>query len=871
MTIRLLATYGPFSPNTIVTLASGTETTLVAGGNATTDLSGGVPYNYQLPQNTRQNGIAYAPDGTPLGYSDSAGTVLAPFPGISVPGAPTGLALTPIAGGLVAAFTAPAISGGTAITGYELTLSTGQVQVGATTTITINAPATAITATVKAINGYGKSAASSASASATPTAYVAPTYPGAPTGLTLTRGDGKVTATWTAAATNGSAIRNTVVTLSNGAVGVAQGSATTIDITTPNGQAVTATARANNSEGPGPVSTVSNSVTPAPIAIITLTQSQSPYTIQASDDGNVLLVQSTADFTINAPVLNTGFTVNVQQAAGYIYPVIIAESSTTGVNTNGLPIKSDSTHAEGLGSNMVRGPGKVATLTYTSSSAFTLSGDVGKMQQVCDRTGYPNSTNSTIRQAMGRTFHAVNGGKVGGNLVRMLIGYTNTYGWGESVIAGDMTVGCALEYPIGASTTPVQGLSGGSATATLVGGTKNTVFFEVVPTSPIPFNSTWEEVAIRTYFTGASGTGICYGNGKRRDEYYEYGTATSPSIDRTMTLFSAFPANPVSLQGSNPNSQQCIRPCLILGVTDTGATFYMGTSRDTPSNGDVPATRYAGDIERIWGRQGCFGNFAASSEGMGTSWTSNPQNSALRRSWLKYFGNVVNGHGVNDLSAGITQLEARYTALMAIAEFKGRRQYVNTIAPTLIATTDYLTTLAGQSQSNATLETNRVAVNAAIRAGTISGITGYAELADIYESARDSGLLKVHARARTLTDVTITAGTNVLNSPLGAFTSADDGLYARVPMGSSGAYQMPVLTYVSATQMTMKAYGSFLALNATTAVIAGQNVYIGADDTYTDGTGTTSGLYANHGSYRAGALVEAQSSAPTIPAIGPVN
>ncbi|MCX7283904.1 MAG: hypothetical protein NTX28_07645 [Novosphingobium sp.] len=263
MTIRLLSTYRQFKPNTNVTLASGTETALVAGGNATTDLSGGVPYDYQLPANTMQGNVAYAPDGVPLGIADSTGKIISGFSGIAAPGAPTGIALTAIAGGVLATLTAPGSNGGTAITGYEVTLSTGQVQLGETTTITVNAPAgVAVTATAKAINGFGKSVASTASASVTPTAFVTPARPGAPTSLTLAAGNGKVTATWAAAASNGSAIRDTIVTLSNGATGVALGSATTVDITTPNGLAVTATARANNGEGAGPVSGVSNSVTP---------------------------------------------------------------------------------------------------------------------------------------------------------------------------------------------------------------------------------------------------------------------------------------------------------------------------------------------------------------------------------------------------------------------------------------------------------------------------------------------------------------------------------------------------------------------------------------------------------------------------------
>lgn len=262
MTIRLLAQYQGNPPNTIVTLAGGVETALVAAGNATTDLSGGVPPVYVTPANSQIGDVLYGPDGVPLGIADPTGKLLTNFNGITVPGAPTGVALTPIAGGVLAAFTPSATLGGTVGVGYEVTLSNGRVQRGAASPIVVNSPAGAVTGTVKQINGAGLSVASAASASATVTTYTAPTIPGAPTSLVLTAGNGKVTANWTAAASNGSAIRNTVVTLSNGATATALGSATTVDVITPNDLPVTATARANNGEGAGPVSAVSNSVTP---------------------------------------------------------------------------------------------------------------------------------------------------------------------------------------------------------------------------------------------------------------------------------------------------------------------------------------------------------------------------------------------------------------------------------------------------------------------------------------------------------------------------------------------------------------------------------------------------------------------------------
>lgn len=94
----------------------------------------------------------------------------------TVPGAPTIGTATAGDGYVDVAFTAPASDGGSPITGYTATLSTGETNTGASSPIRVTAAnGTARTANVKATNGVGTGAASAESNSVTPAAAPAET------------------------------------------------------------------------------------------------------------------------------------------------------------------------------------------------------------------------------------------------------------------------------------------------------------------------------------------------------------------------------------------------------------------------------------------------------------------------------------------------------------------------------------------------------------------------------------------------------------------------------------------------------------------------------------------------------------------------
>ncbi|MFM8350654.1 MAG: S8 family serine peptidase, partial [Actinomycetales bacterium] len=141
----------------------------------------------------------------------NAAKVVGGTPAPTVPGAPTAVTATAGNSQATVTWTAPASTGGSAITGYTArawSTTTAGTQLGsctsATTTCTITglANGTAVYIDVIATNAVGSSAASTPRVAVTPTGV-----PGAPTAVTATSGNTQAAIRWTApASTGGSAI-----------------------------------------------------------------------------------------------------------------------------------------------------------------------------------------------------------------------------------------------------------------------------------------------------------------------------------------------------------------------------------------------------------------------------------------------------------------------------------------------------------------------------------------------------------------------------------------------------------------------------------------------------------------------------------------
>ena len=244
----------------------------------------------------------------------------------TVPGAPTAVSAVFGNGSAVVSFSAPAVTGGNAISGYTVTSSPGAIkQAGATSPITISGltNGTPYTFTVHATNAVGDSIESAASSPVTPA-----TLPGPPTGLTATPGDGTASVAFTAPANaGGSAIINYTATSTPGGI---TGNATTSPVLITgltDGTAYTFTIVATNGVGPSVASAASTAVTPASVP--------GEPTGAVATAGN-----ASASVTFVAPLSNggaaiTGYTVTSSPgnvtSTGATSPIIISGL------TNGTP------------------------------------------------------------------------------------------------------------------------------------------------------------------------------------------------------------------------------------------------------------------------------------------------------------------------------------------------------------------------------------------------------------------------------------------------------------------------------------------------------------------------------------------------------
>ncbi|MDD5439126.1 MAG: fibronectin type III domain-containing protein, partial [Candidatus Omnitrophica bacterium] len=277
-------------------------------------------------------------------------------PGVTVPGAPTGVVA--VAGNTQATvgFIAPASDGGNPITLYTVTSAPGGITATGTASpivITGLTNGTAYTFTVTATNAIGAGAASVPSTAVTPNVV-----PGAPTAVSAAAGNAQATVSFTAPAPNGgTAVTGYTVTSSPGGI-TAAGAASLITITGLTlGTTYTFTVMATNSAGTSAASTPSSSITlpsavpGAPTGIVAVPgngQASVMFTAPASNGGGVItsytVTSSPGNISavggaspITVPGLSNGTAYTFTVTAANVIGAGPASSASTGITPAGLP------------------------------------------------------------------------------------------------------------------------------------------------------------------------------------------------------------------------------------------------------------------------------------------------------------------------------------------------------------------------------------------------------------------------------------------------------------------------------------------------------------------------------------------------------
>ena len=299
----------------------------------------------------------------------------------TVPGAPTITTTTKGNTQVTVAFTAPASTGGAAITGYTVTASpAGGTDSNAGTTglshiVTGLTNGTSYTFTVTATNRIGAGAASATSAAVTPS-----TVPGAPTSVTVVGGDAQATVTFTAPASDGGAAITvytvTATPVGGGSAITATGASSPITVTgLTNGTSYTFAVKATTSVGTGSSGAAGSALTPATVPGAT--------TGVTATGGNA---QATVTFTAPASTGGaaiTAYTVTATPVAGG--SAITATGASSPIAVTGLTNLASYTFT-------VTATNSVGTSAASSASPETVIGDWAKNFGLSTKAAYVYGT-----------------------------------------------------------------------------------------------------------------------------------------------------------------------------------------------------------------------------------------------------------------------------------------------------------------------------------------------------------------------------------------------------------------------------------------------------------------------------------------------
>jgi lysophospholipase L1-like esterase len=359
---------------------------------------------------------------------------------------------------------------------------------------------------------------------------------------------------------------------------------------------------------------------------------------------------------------------------------------------------------------------------------------------IAGRSTYPAAAlgPASVNAIMPMTCHVGTGRTLAAAKVKIV----NFQGGAEVSSGGTIDVNAQIEYP---PSTFTRLLFSGVALGTCANGGTLTSDLTTL-TTPIPDNTAFvlhirQESTVGIIFNSVFISSVANGD-----------AATFNAADLTGTTFAD------TLGGAI-----CF-PVEIYGLTSLPTYGLIGDSL-TNGAGDITSPNPSGDrglIARSVGAGGrAYVNVAVSGETTGGFLANGTKRTALINS--SGVTKVICSLGVNDIFTAPISLAQLQTNVIAIrALFPGIPFYQTTITPSTTSTDTWATTV---NQTVRAQESVRVAFNTWLRAGGFTQATGYIEVANLYETAQNSGLIKVGTTLDGLHFTTASYSANIFALP----------------------------------------------------------------------------------------------------------
>lgn len=332
---------------------------------------------------------------------------------------------------------------------------------------------------------------------------------------------------------------------------------------------------------------------------------------------------------------------------------------------------------------------------------------------VATRTWLPTGTDTTNLQFNSRSWHFA---RTSISSLKIIFPNWTAY---EGPIGSSVTVFASIEYPA-ATFTRVTWNSGSTSVTVADLGTATSDFVNVsIPNGAIFY--------VRFFCTGVSAVPT-EGSGKDTTRGDALNVGVSGLSDQTMS-------------GTiTNNNTRGFWPAAILATTSSPSVVILGDSIGAGFGDSVDVSGDIGSIARSIGSSFGYTNMSAS----GATAKGVVDNNTLRVPVASSASHVIVQLGVNDIF-GNHRTPADLTSYVSTIKnlFPGKKIILVTITPDTTSTDGWVT-VGNQTTLNSTDEASKVTYNTSVRAG-VSGVLNFAEIADVAESARNSGLWKANS------------------------------------------------------------------------------------------------------------------------------